>query len=94
MRIMEITETRSYNLFDVGERVRPTAGEGRHGLEMRVYVVTRCDPPLYLEDEATVGLEGLPYGHSTTYLTSVDDPQNKKTEKPPAGEGGREGEAL
>ena len=93
MRIMEITETRSYNLFDVGERVRPTAGEGRCGLEMRVYVVTRCDPPLYLEDEATVFLEGQRVGVSTTYLTSVDDPQNKKTEKPPAGEAAK-GETL
>ena len=77
MRLMEITETRTYNLFDVGERVRPTAGVMRCGLEPGVYVVVSCDPPLYLEDEATVFLEGQSGCMSTTYLTSVDDPQNK-----------------
>ena len=73
MRRTEITETRRYKLFDVGERVIPTSR--RSGLDEGVYVVTRCTPPLYFEDHATVFLEGHTHGFDTYYLTSVDDPE-------------------
>ena len=92
MRLMELTETRSYKLFDVGERVKPTAGVMRCDLERGIYVVMRCEPPLYLEDEASVILDGQSGWYSTKYLISIDDPVGRETEKPPAGEGGREGE--